>query len=87
MAESMPDVEDTPTPDAESSSAASSNQPSTRDRDNARLQKLIGTGSPETLEAEVKQSIAFLNSLRAVLVKNIDEHKDLQYFTQQIETL
>jgi hypothetical protein len=59
----------------------------TGDQGNTRLQRLIEKGSPEQLEDEVKKSMKLLEKLKASLVGMVNQHRDAQYFTQQIQML
>jgi hypothetical protein len=77
--------EDPPMPEAQGSSVPS--HLSAKSRENTRLQKLIEKGSPEQLEAEVRKSLEFLATLKAPLSGMVDQHKDANYFTQQIQLL
>lgn len=53
---------------------------------NERLQKIIETGSPVILEAEVKRCQLFLENLKKPLM-DAHEHKDAKHWLTQIESL
>ncbi len=53
----------------------------------SRLQKLMEEGSPETLEAEVRSTQKFLESLKKPMVDNAAQHRDAKHWVRQIETL
>jgi hypothetical protein len=63
-----------------STSAPVPKQPSLNDR----LQKMIETGSPETLEAEVKRCQLFLENMKKPLLEEASRHKDAKHWLTQI---
>ncbi|KUJ22436.1 uncharacterized protein LY89DRAFT_714238 [Mollisia scopiformis] len=69
--------------EASSSTTAPPNQSSF----NERIQKLILEGTPEVLEAEVRQSQVFLEGLRRPMAENSFQHQDAQHWVKQIENL
>ena len=54
---------------------------------NTRLQKLIEDGTPEVLEAEVRRTKLFLETLKKPLVGMTEQHRDASHWLQQIGKL
>ncbi len=51
---------------------------------NSRLQALLQTGSPDALEAEVRRTQVFLETLKGPMMERISAHKDALHLVEQI---
>ena len=63
-----------------STSAPVAKQPSL----NERMQRILETGSPEILEAEVKRCQIFLKNLQKPMVEEASRHEDAKHWLTQI---